>query len=182
MTPKEPTAGAGTYVDETLSSHPPAGHGAPNARGSSRLCNGNTAVAVAGLVLGGAVLFFARDIPLGPEGPTLGPRWWPRVLAGFMLLTAIILAVNSVRKPSGAEEETESITSTGSRRFLGVIAVLPLYALAWLNLDFRVCTPLFLAALCAVLGARSWRTLIAFPVALTALMYLVFAVGLGVAL
>ncbi len=180
MTPGEPTADAGTHVDETLVAHARGGNSA--ARRTSRLCNRDTAVAVAGLVVGGTVLFFARDIPLGPEGPTLGPRWWPRVLAGFMLLTAVILAANGIRKPLGTEEDTESITRTGSRRFLGVIALLPLYALAWLNLDFRVCTPLFLAALCAALGSRRWRTLIAFPVILTALMYLVFAVGLGVAL
>lgn len=155
---------------------------APTAVGTARLRNQDTAVAAAGLLLGAAVLYFSGDIPLGPEGPALGPRWWPRVLAGFMVLTALVLAVNAFRGTAPAAADPEPINKGGFLRLLAVSALFPLYGAAWLNLDFRVCTPLFLAALGAVLGARNWRALVVFPIALTTLMYLVFAVGLEIAL
>jgi hypothetical protein len=73
-------------------------------------------------------------------------------------------------------------TRDGRVRTVLVVALAAVYVLVWPLAGFAVVTPVFLIAATYLFGGRSRIALLAFPVGLTALLYLLFHTVLKVPL
>jgi putative tricarboxylic transport membrane protein len=123
-----------------------------------------------------------------------GAAAWPTALAvGLAILGVLMLARpvvaglhlgrrTATSGPGSAVAGVDPVTPGGVRRVVFTVAAVAGYGLAWHWLDFRVCTVAFVAAVAAIGGARGWRALIAFPVLLTGLLWMLFGVLLEVPL
>lgn len=144
---------------------------APGARPSKPMEVAVAAVALAGFAV---VFLLARGIELRVETGGIDPRWWPQVLgATGAALSAVLLGRAVVGAPARREGVQEA-TRDGRVRTVLVVALAALYVVAWPLAGFVVATPVFLAAGAYLFGGRGWAALLAFPVGLTALLYLLF--------
>jgi hypothetical protein len=134
-------------------------------------------------LLGFAVLVvLARDIELRAETGGIDPRWWPQLLgAAGAVLSAVLLARAVLRAPA-QREGVQAATRDGRVRTVLVVVLAAVYVFAWPLIGFVVVTPPFLLAATYLFGGRGWRALVLFPVALTALLYLLFHTVLKVPL
>ena len=108
---------------------------------------------------------------MGRDEP--GPRFFPYLLAGTLLLLGIGVVVRGLR-------ERRKIDG-GLARPAGLIALTVLYVVAFTPVGFLVSTLLFTSSVVLLLGERGWRA-ITIPLATTAFMYAAFVAGLGVVL
>lgn len=152
------------------------------------------AVAALGLLLMVVVLVLARDIELKREaGPgQIDARFWPTVLAWAGLVAAAWRLVVVLLRPADERPDLERVQRGGPRQL--ILTVLAVAAFIWLwNLRevvllgyelrvFPFLTPVLLAGLVWLYGGRTWVSLLVFPVATTALAYLVFGTLLRIPL
>ncbi|GAA0895705.1 tripartite tricarboxylate transporter TctB family protein [Pseudonocardia zijingensis] len=129
------------------------------------------AVALAGFA---AVFLLARGIELRVETGGIGPRWWPQVLGAAGAALSVVLLCRAVVGAAAQREGVQEATRDGRVRVVLVVVLAALYVVAWPLAGFVVATPLFLAAGAYLFGGRGWAALLAFPVGLTALLYLLF--------
>lgn len=151
-------------------------------------------VAIGAVLVAVLALLVTTRIRSAVVAQGLGPAAWPTALAvGLAVLGVLMLArpvVAGLRfgrrattsGPGSAIAGVEPVTPGGMRRVVLTVAAVAGYGLAWHWLDFRVCTVAFVAAVAAIGGARGWRALVAFPVVLTGLLWLLFGVLLEVPL
>ncbi|OZM79582.1 tripartite tricarboxylate transporter TctB family protein [Pseudonocardia sp. MH-G8] len=149
------------------------------ARPSKRMEIASAAVALLGFAL---LVVQARGIELRAETGGIDPRWWPQALgAAGALLSAVLLARAVLRAPADRDGVQEA-TSDGRVRTVLVVVLAGVYVLAWPLVGFAVVTPVFLLAATYLFGGRGWKTLLLFPVALSAVLYLLFHTVLKVPL
>ena len=126
----------------------------------------------------------ASQVPEGARLTQFSPRWWPELLAAFVLLLSVCLAVGALLRPTvTVEEDTpEEATREGAWRLTAMLASIVGYGVLWYFIDFRVSTLVLFIALTWLGGGRGWKALILFPIAATAILYLLFGVLLRVPL
>ena len=132
---------------------------------SRRLFGPDAASGTALAATAAAYGYHARALPAGTG-------WFPLALA--LGLGALGLAI-LVRGARERESRQPSV------RPAALIALTAVYAWAWTKLGFLGPTLAFASAVAWWFGARGWRLLVV-PALVTAVVYAVFAVGLGVAL
>lgn len=152
------------------------------------------AVAVAGAVLMGTALVLAQQIELRREaGPgQIDARFWPTLLAGAGLVAALGRLVVVLLRAADPRDDLERIRSGGPLRLgltlvltIAFIAVWELREVVLLGYELRVfpyAAALLLAALAWLYGARTWQSLLLFPVLTAALTYGLFGVLLRIPL
>ncbi|MFD6952084.1 hypothetical protein A6A08_02655 [Nocardiopsis sp. TSRI0078] len=166
-------------------SDPRTGPGAPPAEEAARPGSRTRELvpAAAGAVLGLGAFALALQIPEGARLTQFSPRWWPEVLSLALVGLGLAHGAVSLLRPRGAEEEApEPSTRSGALRLLSMLAAVAGYGVLWYFVDFRVSTAILVAALAFLGGGRGWKALIAFPVVVTAVLYLLFGVLLRVPL
>lgn len=132
-----------------------------------------------GIAVGIAVIALAQTITLPAIDGQFSPRWWPQLSGAAIVLFSLAAAVRAV--PSNAPmDELEASQPGGVRRILASLAAVAAYGVLWHWIDFRIVTVLLVAGLVAVNGGRGWAGLIAFPVVVTAVLWLLFSVLLRV--
>jgi hypothetical protein len=136
---------------------------------------------VAALAVGLAVLALAQTIVEPSIATSFSPRWWPQILGALICLLAIGLAIKEVAAPS-ASDELETPTRQGGIRIALVVASILGYGVLWYFIDFRVATLVLVAAIVAIIGGRGWKSLILFPIIVTAVLYVIFVLLLRVPL
>ncbi|WP_193318876.1 tripartite tricarboxylate transporter TctB family protein [Nonomuraea phyllanthi] len=152
-----------------------------------------TLIASGALVLAAAALLSSRAIEPAVRSHDIGPAAWPTVLAACMGVLALVMLARAVSEAarrrqadaagaSAGADAVEEVAAGGPAKVLTALAAFVVYGAAWHLLDFRVCTPLLLAALAAIGGGRGWRPLVAYPIGLTALLWLLFGYLLEVPL
>jgi hypothetical protein len=162
------TAPEGALAPDDATAHP-----------SKRMEIASAAVALLGFAL---LVVLARGIEVRAETGGIDPRWWPQMLgAAGAVLSAVLLARAVLRAP-GAREGVLEATRDGRVRTVLVVALAAVYVLVWPLAGFAVVTPVFLIAATYLFGGRSRIALLAFPVGLTALLYLLFHTVLKVPL
>lgn len=152
--------------------------GASEARPVSR--RRDMLIAAGVIAVGGASIALAFAVVPATGGDPFGPRWWPTVLGGAIVLLGALLVGVAIRTPDAPSEDAP--TKRGIARMLLVLAAVAAYGVAWYFLHFVIVTLLLAAGLTFVLGGRGWRDLVLFPVIVTVVLYGVFGLLLGVPL
>ena len=168
-------------------------------------------LAEAGLlaVAGAAVLLDSRGYPPSLTEGAPGPAFFPRLLAVLLIACAAWLAIRAWRgareKASGGAKDNGSGGESSAERSRGnvasdaaadaaagnrvrrlglwiAVAWIAAFLLVWPRLGTVLSVPLLVVGLMWLTGERSWRTLVAVPLAFAGFIYLVFMVLLGVPL
>lgn len=111
---------------------------------------------------------------LGARGLPSGPSFFPHLLSAALLTFALAIIVRGARERPGGER-------AALMRPAALIVLTVIYALVFAPAGFLISTAGYTAAVVLLLGQGGWRLLLV-PVAMTALLYGAFVVGLGVAL
>lgn len=151
----------------------------PKARPSRRIEVTAAAVCV---VLTGLLLVGAYDIEVRAETAGVGPRSWPTLLGWVGLAMSVVLLAVAALRPPPERDELEVIYRRGVLRCVAAVVLAAAYIAVWDATDFRLATPVFLAAVVAVFGGRSWQSLLLYPVVTTAAVYALFHTVLQVPL
>lgn len=111
------------------------------------------------------------------------PFLYPQAL--LALVAALLAAVAGLpRRALAPIRVAEGSGPAGRRRALarvaGTVLLTVVYVEAWSVVGYFVATPLYGAALTALLGERHWSTVAALPLGLTVLVWAVLFEGLGV--
>jgi putative tricarboxylic transport membrane protein len=149
---------------------------------------GRAELGLAALVagVGGFLLIETAGIRVPATANAVGPRFFPYVVGGVLVLTGIALAVTVWRRGSDAPEQGEDVDPTlptDWRTLALLVAAFLAHLLVLEPLGFVLTEALLFTAAAWTLGAqaRPWLTaLIGLALALVA--YLAFSRGLGVAL
>lgn len=123
------------------------------------------ALALLTIAAAALVLFGARDLP-PPRFEPLGSAALPRILAGLLIVFALIIAISALLRQRRDDfvPVAESGPRPDPRRGALVLAALVAYvfALDVLRVPFLFATPPFVAATGLAIGARTWRNLVIF--------------------
>lgn len=144
---------------------------AVRARPSRRLEIVCAAIAVAG---SGALVLLARAIEVRNETGGIDPRWWPELLGIAGLALGVLLLVVAVVRPPFDRDDLEAATRQGWVRVGIAVALAVAFVLLWPVVGFLVAAPVFLVVATYVFGGRGWKTLVLFPLLMTAGIYLLF--------
>ncbi|MEO3800918.1 tripartite tricarboxylate transporter TctB family protein [Nonomuraea sp. B1E8] len=137
------------------------------------------------LVLGVLVVVGTLDVSAAASQLGLGPRFFPMLVGGAMVLIGLFYVADVVRGGRGDPEESEDVDvdAPADWRSVGLVSGIFLAFSALLNvLGWIIGASLLFFGLAVVLGAehRTRAALIAVVVAITT--YLLFVKGLGVSL
>ncbi len=129
------------------------------------------------LVLAGLYFFATRDLPPGQDEP--GPAFFPVLLSGALSLLALILLVRGLQSRRTLPSHPKPSVAEHRWRPSIVIALTILYVATFTTLGFAVSTWLY-TLLVTVTFRRDRPILpVAVPILSTALIYLLFEIGLG---
>lgn len=154
--------------------------GAPSGGGASRLHR--LTGPLVGLVAGLAFIALAQTVAEPSIDTSLSPRWWPEVLGGALALLSLGVGIKELLAPSEAAEEIQPPTRAGAIRVVSVFAAIAVYGVIWYFVAFPVATFALFIALAWILGARGWKSLVAFPFICTLVLYVLFGLLLKVPL
>ena len=157
----------------------------------------NIIIGIILLITSAFYYFSTMGFPPPSKTETLGSAFFPTLLAAALAFLALLLILNNLlaRGASGKEEDgaviqgaerlEEDVFGAGqiSYTFLfGTIILSFLYVGLLSVLGYLISTPLFLIILIRLLGYEKWANNVAASIGLTATLYLLFAVALGVSL
>lgn len=138
-------------------------------------------ISVLSLALAVAYLLATRQIPALEIGDPLGPRAFPQLLGAGLILAAILLFVETLKKAPPAEG---GAAAAGSH--WGVVAFVTVwtgaYFLLFEALGYVVASAAYLLVLMAVFNRGRWAMNVATAVLFSAVTYWVFTRQLGVTL
>jgi putative tricarboxylic transport membrane protein len=149
----------------------------------SRLGGGELVAALGLAAVGALVLVDTTTIAVPQGSNALGPRFFPYLVGGALLVVGLALAVAVARGSRGAAEEGEDVDTSRSAdwRTLGVIAgTFVAYVLLVQPLGFLLATVGLFAGTAWALGARSWRPLLLTSVLVPFAAFMLFTRGLGI--
>ncbi|WP_052436505.1 tripartite tricarboxylate transporter TctB family protein [Georgenia sp. SUBG003] len=104
----------------------------------------------------------------------IDPRWWPELLGAAGLALGVLLLVVAILRPPFNRDDLEAATRQGWLRVGIAVGLSIAFVLLWPVIGFLVATPVFLVVATYVFGGRGWKTLVLFPVLMTAGIYLLF--------
>lgn len=140
-------------------------------------------ISVLSFALAVAYLLATRQIPALEIGDPLGPRAFPQLLGAGLILAAILLFVETLKKAPRAEEEGAA-AAAGSH--WGVVAFVTVwtgaYFLLFEALGYVVASAAYLLVLMAAFNRGRWAMNVATAVLFSAVTYWVFTRQLGVTL
>ena len=148
------------------------------------------AVAVALILSGVFMLITARDIPPGSVDDPLTSRGLPNITAVLLIIFGVILTVMRLLTwsrlpgnlvPAEGKGDEEGHPASWIRAWSVVVAA---WLAMWLltPVGFLFSMPLFLLTYLLIMGVRSWKMLIGFPVIYTLVTWYIFAQPLKVML
>lgn len=157
----------------------------------------NIVIGVILLIASGFYYYSTMEFPPPSKTENLGSAFFPALLAAVLAFLSLLLILDSLlaRRASGKgkggaviegaerlEEDSFSAEDISYKFLLGTIVLSFLYVGLISILGFLISTPLFLILLIRLLGYEKWANNLAASIGLTAVLYLLFAVALGVTL
>ena len=148
---------------------------------------GRAELGLAGLLLalGVFLLVETQRIAVPVNANAVGPRFFPTVVGGLLVVVSLWLAVDVLRGGAGAMEAAEDVDTGRSSdwRTLGLLSAVFLgHAFLLEAVGFPIAAAVLFFGVAASLGSRRWARDAAVAVVMAALVFLVFARGLGVGL
>jgi putative tricarboxylic transport membrane protein len=134
------------------------------------------------LVLAGVYFWATSQIPTLEIGDPLGPKAFPRLLGGGLILAAVMLLLEMIKDrksapPSPAPEPEDTSTY---KIVAGVVVVTGIYFALFEPLGYAVSTMLFLLVMTTYFNKRKWWTNVLTSVLYSFLSYYAFTKLLGV--
>jgi len=116
--------------------------------------------------------WLAFGLPVRALKEVVGPDFFPKLLSGLLILLAFPLLVRGLsrRGDASATEATDHWPRAGL-----VIGLMLVYVWALPRLGFLLATPLYLAVMIRLAGARRWPAIAGAALAITALIFVSFA-------
>ncbi|RPH28533.1 tripartite tricarboxylate transporter TctB family protein [Buttiauxella warmboldiae] len=114
----------------------------------------NFFVGMFSLILGIAIIFFSRNMPMFDENGILGERFWPYALAWLFIGLGIIQWLSIYFQRSAANREKADLSSYPVRKAYGVAALMVIYAVALCYAGFIVSSLILIPAIMWVMGER----------------------------
>jgi membrane-associated HD superfamily phosphohydrolase len=116
----------------------------------------NIFVGMFSLVLGIAIIFFSRDMPMFDENGILGERFWPYCLAWLFIGLGVIQWISTYlqRTNATAENEKADLSSFPVRKAYGVTVLMVIYAVALCYAGFIASSLILIPAIMWVMGER----------------------------
>jgi len=148
------------------------------------------ALALAILAFGAFYYYLADNLRIARVYDPLGPAMFPKILAVIVILASLWLVAKRLwqwrREPgwiieAEGEEDVPGFPAS-LLRVLVMAALTSLYVLSLPRLGYIIATPPSLALGLAILGVRNWKLLLGLPLGATIVLYLAFAMFLGVGL
>lgn len=136
---------------------------------------------VVAVAIGATTLLLTTQVQTVKNTP-LGPPFWPGMVGWAMLVLGLVLLVVFFARGLRWGDVPEPLTAWGVTRLAGTIVLLVGYLLLWGVLQFWMSTLIVVFLLTVFYGARGWKPLTFFPVAITALLHFLFVVALKVPL
>lgn len=133
------------------------------------------------LAMGITIVVLSAGVRTVKDTP-LGPPFWPTMIGWGAIALGIVLLIFFFTKGLKWGDVPEPISSWGASRLIASAVILVGYLLLWSVLQFWASTLIVSLALVALYGARNWKTLVFFPIGITALLHFLFVVALGVPL
>lgn len=137
------------------------------------------------LALGAFLLVDAHRIPVPVSANSIGPRFFPTLVGALLVLVSVWLAADVLRGGHGEMEAAEDVdvSRASDWRTLALLSAVFLgHAFLLERLGFPIAAALLFFGTAASLGSRRWARDLAVSVVLAALVFVVFARGLGVGL
>lgn len=131
--------------------------------------------------LGITAFVLMREITVHGRGE-LGPLFWPTMLAWALIGLGVLLVFTNVLRGVRPADIPDDMTWWGIVRVVLTALVLIAYLMLFNVLQFWLITILVVAALTALYGERSWKSLVIFPVVIGAILHLLFVILLKVPL
>ena len=138
------------------------------------------------------VLVLQIDLRRETGAGQINARSWPTILGVLGVLIALWRLVYVFVRPPAERDDLEKLQTGGRRRLVSTIVLTVIYLALWqvrsvvafgYNIElFVFITPVFLFGLLYVYGARSWKTLVFFPIITTAFIYVLFGMLLRIPL
>lgn len=114
----------------------------------------NFFVGMFSLVLGIAIIFLSRNMPMFDENGILGERFWPYTLAWFLIGLGVIQWI-SIYLQSGTENSKKAdLSSYPVRKAYGVSLLMVIYAVALCYAGFIASSVILIPAIMWVMGER----------------------------
>ncbi|MFB9908917.1 tripartite tricarboxylate transporter TctB family protein [Allokutzneria oryzae] len=132
--------------------------------------------------LGVYVLVQTPAIVVPPSAATAGPRLFPYLVGGLLIVVAALLAVQVLRGRTAPPEDGEDVDpdrGTDWRAMFVVIALFAVHALLIEPIGWPLAATALFAGTAAVLGARRWVVVLVSSFALAIGLWSVFVFGLG---
>lgn len=135
--------------------------------------------------LGGLVVAGTLDVSAAASGLGLGPRFFPLLVGGAMIVIGVCYVADVLRGGSGDPEESEDVDPRAPADWRGVGLVSGVFLAFTAVLDtvgWIIAAPLLFFGLSVALGAERKGRAAALGLVLGVTTYLVFVRGLGVTL
>jgi putative tricarboxylic transport membrane protein len=134
------------------------------------------------LVLAGVYFWATSQIPTLEIGDPLGPKAFPRLLGGGLLITAVMLLVEMIkeRKNAPSSEPAQAHDTSSFRVVAGVVVATGVYFVLFEPLGYAVATSLFLLVTTAYFNKGKWWTNVLSSVLYSFISYYMFTTLLGV--
>ena len=134
------------------------------------------------LVLAGVYFWATTQIPTLEIGDPLGPKAFPRLLGGGLLISALMLLIEMLKaRKSEPDADAPEAPDAGSYKVIGgVIVATAIYFALFEPLGYAVATSLFLLATTAYFNKGKWWTNVLTSVLYSFISYYLFMTLLGV--
>ncbi|TNV16477.1 tripartite tricarboxylate transporter TctB family protein [Buttiauxella sp. B2] len=116
----------------------------------------NIFVGMFSLVLGVAIIFLSRNMPMFDENGILGERFWPYCLAWLFIGLGVIqlISVYLQRANAAANNEKADLSSFPVRKAYGVTVLMVIYAVALCYAGFIASSLILIPTIMWVMGER----------------------------
>ena len=125
------------------------------------------------LIIAAVIILTNDNLAEGGAESDLGIMFLPRVVAGFIIIFAATIGIQSLNKllKAAAPDSNETIITNG---FSGIFIYIGIFVAYWLavpHLGFLVTTPFVMLAVAILLGGRNWIPIITVSVITPVLIY-----------
>lgn len=152
------------------------------------------AFAAVALAVSAAYLYLGTQIELRQEAAPgqIDARFWPLLIGTGAVSASIALLVFAIVKPAPSRDDIDRLQPGGVLRVLGTIVLTLIYVGLWSVASvvafgyrielFPIITALYMIALMLLFGHRRWVSLLVYPIAVTAFIYVLFGMLLRIPL
>lgn len=142
-------------------------------------------IALIVFLIAAGYLYMASQFPRLEIGDPLGPKIFPVILGTILILTAILLVFESLRKPEGDPRKSDEPEEKGNKHLLVILAVALVtlvYVLVLEKVGYILDTFLLLMVTMAYFNRNKYVQNGIIAIAFSLIFYLMFAKLLGVTL